>query len=176
MTTIDYLMNIGLISLVILQIRGHYVTRARLLLPLAATFVVAGQFLHAVPTAGNDLILIVVLCAIGAALGVGAALVTTVKLDGSKAFAKAGLLASVLWVVGIGARMGFVLWVSHGGQPSVARFSLEHHITSGAAWGAAFVLMAMAEVAARTGVVFVRARRTGAVIERGGLLRSRAAA
>jgi hypothetical protein len=176
MTTTDYLLNIGLISLVILQIRGHYVTRARLLLPLVATFVVAGQFLHAVPTAGNDLILIVGLCAIGAALGVGAALVTTVRLDGSSAFAKAGLLASVLWVVGIGARMGFVLWVSHGGQPSVARFSLEHHITSGAAWGAAFVLMAMAEVAARTGVVFFKARRTGAVIERGGLLRSRAAA
>ncbi|HVB70251.1 MAG TPA: hypothetical protein VND83_01950 [Acidimicrobiales bacterium] len=176
MTTTDYLMNIGLISLVILQMRGHYVTRARLLLPLVATFVVAGQFLHAVPTAGNDLILIVSLCAIGAVLGVGAALVTTVRLDGSSAFAKAGLVASVLWVAGIGARMGFVLWVNHGGQPWVARFSLEHHITSGAAWGAAFVLMAMAEVVARTGVVFFKARRTGAIIERGGLLRSRAAA
>jgi hypothetical protein len=176
MTITNYLLNIGLISLVILQIRGHYVTRARLLFPLVATIVVAGQFLRAVPSAGNDLILIVGLCAIGAALGVGAALVTTVRLDGSSAFAKAGLLASVLWVVGIGARMGFAFWVSHGGQPSVARFSLEHHITSGAAWGAAFVLMAMAEVVARTGVVFLKARRTGAVIERGGLLRSRLAA
>jgi hypothetical protein len=168
MTFTDYLMNIGLISLVILQIRGHYVTRARLLLPLVATFVVAGQFLHAVPTSGNDLTLIV-------ALGVGAALVTTVRLDGSRAFAKAGVLASFLWVAGIGARMGFAFWVGHGGQPSVARFSLEHHITSGTAWGAAFVLMAMAEVVARTGVVFLKARRTGAVIERGGLLRPRVA-
>lgn len=176
MSITNYIMNIGLISLVILQIRGHYVTRARLLFPLVATAVVAGQFLHAVPAAGNDLILIVGLCAIGAALGVGAALVTTVRLDGSSAFAKAGPLASVLWVVGIGARMGFAFWVSHGGQSSVARFSLEHHITSGAAWGAAFVLMAMAEVAARTGVVFYKARRTGAVIERGGLLRTGVAA
>lgn len=172
MTITDYLMNIGLISLVILQIRGHYVTRARLLLPLVATFVVAGQFLHAVPTGGNDLVLIVGLCAVGAALGTGAALVTSVRLDGPSAFAKAGFVASVLWVVGIGARMGFALWVSHGGQPAVARFSLEHHITSAAAWGAAFVLMAMAEVVARTGVLFVKARHAGAVIERGGLLRA----
>jgi len=146
------------------------------MLPLVATFVVAGQFLHAVPTAGNDLVLIVGLCALGAVLGIGAALVTTVRLEGSNALAKAGPLASVLWVVGIGARMGFAFWVSHGGQTSVAQFSLEHHITSGAAWGAAFVLMAMAEVAARTGVVFLKARRSGAVIERGGLRRSRAVA
>lgn len=175
MTITDYLLNIGLISLVILQVRGHYVTRARLVFPLVATVVVAGQFLHAVPTAGHDLVLIVGLSALGAALGVGAALATTVRLEGANAFAKAGVWASVLWVLGIGARMAFALWATHGGQPSIARFSVEHHITSGAAWGAAFVLMAMTEVAARTAVVFYKARRTGAVIERGGLLRPRAA-
>jgi len=130
MTITNYLLNIGLISLVILQIRGHYVTRARLMLPLVATFVVAGQFLHAVPTAGNDLILIIVLCAIGAVLGVGAALVTNVRLDGSSAFAKAGLVASVLWVVGVGMRMGFAFWVSHRG-PAVGRSvqpGAPHHV------------------------------------------------
>ena len=37
MTITDYLMNIGLIALVVLQIRGHKVTRARLLFPLVAT-------------------------------------------------------------------------------------------------------------------------------------------
>jgi hypothetical protein len=176
MTITDYLMNIGLIALVVLQIRGHKVTRARLLFPLVATVFVAAQFLHAIPTAGNDLVLIVGLACVGAALGAGAGLVTTVRLDGVNAFAKAGLIAAVLWVVGIGARMGFALWVGHGGQAAVARFSVLHHITSGSAWGAAFVLMAMAEVASRTGVLYLKARRSGAVIERGGLLRSAAAA
>jgi len=176
MTITDYLMNIGLIALVVLQIRGHKVTRARLVFPLVATVFVAAQFLHAIPTAGNDLVLIVTLVCMGAALGAGAGLVTTVRLDGVHAMAKAGLVAAVLWVVGIGARMGFVLWVEHGGQAAVARFSVLHHITSGSAWGAAFVLMAMAEVASRTGVLYLKVRRSGAVIDRGGLLRPLAAA
>ena len=176
MTITDYLMNIGLIALVVLQIRGHKVTRARLLFPLVATVFVAGQFLHAIPTAGNDLVLIVGLACLGGALGAGAGLVTAVRLDGVNAFAKAGLVAAVLWVAGIGARMGFALWVGHGGEAVVARFSVLHHITSGSAWGAAFVLMAMAEVASRTAVLYLKGRRAGAVIGRGGLLRAPAAA
>ena len=44
MTITDYLMNIGLIVLVVLQIRGHKVTRARLVFPLVATVFVAAQF------------------------------------------------------------------------------------------------------------------------------------
>ncbi len=176
MTTTDYLMNIGLIALVVLQIRGHKVTRARLVFPLVATVFVAAQFLHAIPTAGNDLMLIIGFAAAGAALGAGAGFLTTVRRVGPNAFAKAGLVAAVLWIVGVGARMGFALWVSHGGQAAVARFSVLHHITSGAAWGAAFVLMAMAEVASRTAVLYLKTLRSGAVIERGGLLRSPAAA
>jgi hypothetical protein len=175
MTTTDYLMNFALIALVILQIRGHKVTRARLVFPLVATAFVATQFLHAIPTAGNDLGLIVGFALAGAALGAGAGFLTSVRRDGAGAFAKAGLVAALLWIVGVGARMGFALWVSHGGQGAVARFSVVHHITSGAAWGAAFVLMAMAEVACRTGALYLKTRRTGAVIERGGLLRSAAA-
>ncbi len=176
MTFTDYLLNITLIGLVILQIRGHRLTKARLLFPLVATVVVAGQFLHTIPTAGNDLLLIVGLACVGGTLGALAGLATTVRRDGAGAFAKAGVVAAVLWIVGIGARMGFVLWAQHGGQTAIARFSGLHHITSGAAWAAAFVLMAMAEVACRTGVLYLRARRSGAVIERGGFLRSPVAA
>jgi len=176
MTLTDYVLSIGLIGLVVFQIRGHKVTRARLLVPLAATAYVATQFLHAIPTAGNDLVLIVALAAVGAALGTVAALVTTVRVDAGIATATAGLLAAFLWVLGIGARMGFVLWVGHGGQAAVARFSALHHITSSTAWGAAFVLMAIAEVASRTGVLYLRVRRSGAVMPRGGLLRPAAAA
>jgi len=156
MTTTDYLMNIALIALVILQIRGHKVTRARLVFPLVATVFVAAQFLHAIPTAGDDLVLIIGFASVGAVLGAGAGLMTTVRRDGASAFAKAGLVAAVLWVVGIGARMSFALWVGHGGQAAVARFSALHHITSGAAWGAAFVLMAMTVVVSRTGVLYSR--------------------
>jgi hypothetical protein len=176
MTFTDYLLNIVLIGLVVLQIRGHKVTRARLLFPLVVTVYVASQFLHAIPSAGNDLVLIIGLALVGAALGTGAGFVTTVRREGANAFAKAGALAAFLWVVGIGARIGFVQWVNHGGQASVAHFSAVHHITSSAAWSAGFVLMAMAEVATRTGVIYLKTRRSGAVIERGGLLHSLRAA
>ncbi|HMC40484.1 MAG TPA: hypothetical protein VKI19_12535 [Acidimicrobiales bacterium] len=175
MATTDYLMNVALIALVVLQIRGHKVTRARLLFPLAATVFVAGQFLRSVPTEGNDLVLIVGLAAIGAALGAAAGVMTTVRREGPGAWAQAGVAAAALWVVGIGARMGFAMWVSHGGQAAVAHFSALHQISSGAAWGAAFVLMALTEVVSRTGVLYLKTRRTGAVIERGGLLHSQVA-
>ena len=96
-------------------------------------------------------------------------------MDGT-AFAKAGLTAAVLWVLGIGARMAFSLWLSNGGRPAVERFSTLHHITSGEAWVAAFILMALAEVASRTGVLYLKAVRTGAGIPRGGLRHSSALA
>lgn len=169
MTTTEYLLNIGLIGLVVLQIRGHKITRARLLLPVAATVWVASQFLHSIPTAGNDVVLVAVLAAVGAALGMAAGLATSVRREGAGAFAKAGAAAAALWIVGVGARMGFSLWVTHGGQGSVARFSASHDITSAAPWTAGFVLMAMLEVGIRTAVLYAKAVRAGAQIPRGGL-------
>ena len=176
MTITDYALNIALISLVVLQVRGHAITRARLLFPLIMTVWACSQFLHAVPTAGSDLILVTTLALAGGTLGVLAGVTTSISGRGEGAFAKAGLIAAFLWVLGVGARMAFAIWVTHGGQASVARFSAAHHITSGAAWTAAFVLMALAEVVSRTGVLYVKTRRIGAVIPRGGLRHSPAAA
>lgn len=169
MTATEYLMNIGLVGLVLLQIRGHKITRARMILPVVVTVWVASQFLHGLPTAGNDALLETTLALVGAALGAVAGLATTVSRQGAGAFAKAGAVAAVLWVAGVGARVGFSLWVSHGGQPSVVRFSAVYHITSGTAWVAGFIMMAMLEVTVRTAVLWVKAVRSGAEIPRGGL-------
>ena len=169
MTITDYLLNIGLVGLVVLQLRGHRITRARMLLPVVATAYVALQFLHTIPTAGNDVALEAALAAVGAGLGLAAGIATSVTRQGAGAFAKAGAVAAALWVLGIGARMGFSLWVGHGGFHSVAQFSAVHHITSGQAWVAGFILMAVLEVGIRTGVLWVKAVRAGAEIPRGGL-------
>lgn len=176
MTTSDYLLNITLVGLVVLQVRGHKMTFARLIFPLVATAWVGSQYLHTIPTAGNDTVLEIGLALVGALLGTSAALATTIRRDGSAAIAKAGLVAATLWVLGIGARVAFSLWVTNGGAPTVGRFSAAHHITSGAAWTAAFILMALLEVVSRTGVLYLKTVRTGAVIPRGGLLRRPAAA
>lgn len=169
MTTTEYLMNIGLIGLVVLQIRGHKITRARLLIPVVMTLWAASQFVHNIPTAGNDVVLEMTLAVVGAGLGLAAGLATSVKRMGPIAFARAGTAAAALWIIGIGARMGFSIWVTHGGQGAVAHFSAANAITSGAAWGTAFVLMALLEVTVRTGIMYRKAVQTGAEVPRGGL-------
>ncbi len=171
MTFTDYLFNIALVSLVVVQIRGHKITVARLLFPIVAVAYVATQYLHSVPTAGNDLLLEVGLAGIGCALGVLAGFATSVRSVDGGAFAKAGAVAAVLWVLGIGARMAFEIWVTHGGAGAVGRFSIAHHITSAQAWTTAFVLMALVEVVSRTALIGVKALRTGQPIPRGGFLR-----
>ena len=176
MTITEYLMNIGLVGLVVLQVRGHKVTAARLLVPVVMTFLFVSQVLHTIPTAGNDIVLEGSLALLGAGLGVAAGLATSIRRRGEGAFAKAGAAAAALWVFGIGARVGFSLWVSYGGQATVARYSAVHHITSGHAWAAAFILMALVEVASRTSVLYLKTLRSGAVIPRGGLLHRPAAA
>jgi hypothetical protein len=176
MTITEYLLNIALVGLVVLQIRGHRVTAARLLVPVVMTFWFVSQILHTIPTAGNDMVLEISLALVGAFLGVAAGFATSIRRLGDGAFAKAGALAAVLWIVGIGARVAFSLWVTHGGQPTITRFSVDHHITSGHAWAAAFVLMAMVEVTSRTGTLYLKTVRSGAVIPRGGFLQRPAAA
>jgi len=171
MTISEYALNFALVGLVVLQIRGVKVTKAALLFPVVVTTWVATSLLKTIPTAGNDLVLVISGALAGAALGACAGLATGVTRRGATAIAKAGALAAVLWVAGIGARVAFSLWTSHGGASTIRDFSVAHHITGGAAWGTAFILMAISEVAVRTGVIYLKARRTGAAIERGWLIR-----
>jgi hypothetical protein len=72
---------------------------------------------------------------------------------------QAGWASAGLWVLGMGSRMAFSVWVANGGQHAVGRFSAAHQITSGEAWTAALVLMAIGEVAARIGVLYIRSRQ-----------------
>ena len=72
--------------------------------------------------------------------------------------ARAGVVAAVFWVAGVGARMLFAYSSDHGAGPAIAHFSRTASITGADAWTAALVLMALAEVIARLVVVRVRAR------------------
>jgi hypothetical protein len=167
MTITDYAIDIVLIGLVAFQIHGMRLTRRALILPLVLVGIVATNYLKTIPTAGNDLFLIVGLTAIGATLGSLAGLFTSVRQDSSGTpVAKAGAVAAILWVLGVGSRFAFQLYVSHGGLPAVAHFSAAHDITSGAAWTAALVLMALTEVLCRHAIIVFRAhRRFGLTLE-----------
>jgi hypothetical protein len=163
MSLTDYLINIALIAVVLLQIRGRALTVRNLALPVVLSAWAASQYLKTIPVAGNDLVVELGLAALGISLGVAAALTSRIYAgaDGV-AMAKAGPAAATLWIAGVGARLAFVLWVQHGGETAVARFSAHHDITTGAAWAAGLVLMGILEAVSRTAVVYLRALRSGA--------------
>jgi hypothetical protein len=157
MTLTDYLIDLALIGIVFLQLRGRQLTVRSLLLPVALVAWAASSYLHSIPTAGNDLILIAACAATGIALGSAAGLLTRVTTAGNGVpFAKAGVAAAVLWVLGVGFRFAFQMYASHGGAGSIGSFSTHNHITA-QAWVAALVLMAIGEALARTAVLAVRA-------------------
>jgi hypothetical protein len=158
MTLTDYAIDILLIGLVLLQVRGRRLTARSFVLPIVLVAYAADNYLKAVPTAGNDLVLIIGGSVLGALIGGLCALFTSVKTDGDGVpIAKAGLVAAGLWVLGVGARFAFQLYATHGGGPAIQRFSVAHHITTIEAWTAALILMALAEVVARTGGILLRA-------------------
>ena len=159
MNATGYIINSILVLLVLRQIRETRLDLANLVLPVLLVGAAAAYYLHSVPTAGHDVLLDVTLGSVGLALGALCALATRLRRgpDGT-ALAKAGVIAAVLWVAGIGARMAFALWSDHGGAPHIASFSVAHQITGASAWVAALVIMALAEVLARLSILRLRAR------------------
>ena len=162
MTTTDYVINIALIALVLMQIRDPKMDLRSLLLPVVAVAGAALYYLKGVPTTGNDVLLDIVTGTVGLALGLGCALTTRVwRGEDGIAHAKAGAVAATLWVVGVGFRLAFEEFSSHGGGASITRFSIDHSITGSNAWVAALVIMALAEVISRLVVLRLRGAGTG---------------
>lgn len=158
MTTTDYLISAALVLLVIPQMRGRKLDLRSLLLPLVAVGAAAAYYLKSVPTIGHDLALDMALGALGVALGVLCGLTTRVFRNGDGAvMSKAGLVAGLLWIVGMASRTAFVYEANHGGAHAVDTFSRTNQITGSAAWTAALVLMALAEVLARMATVRIKA-------------------
>ena len=154
MTLTDYIINIALIALVILQIRGSRLDARTAIRPVILVAAAAVYYLRAFPTAGNDVTLYAV-------LGVGCGATTRVwRASDGHGYAKAGVIAAALWIIGIGSRFGFEEYSSHGGAHAIANFSIAHDITSENAWVAALILMALAEVIARLVVIMIRGART----------------
>jgi hypothetical protein len=162
MTTTEYLLNVAFVLLVLRQAKERELDRRSVIVPLVLMFFVGSQYLHTLPTAGNDLILIVGLAAVGLTLGVLGGYATQVRPgDKGVALARVGWIAGGLLVLGIGARMAFAFAIGHGLEPAVRSFSIAHQIGA-AAWPVALVLMALIEVGSRIAVVQVRGRRLAA--------------
>ena len=160
MTTTDYLIAAALILLVIPQIRGMRLTLRSLVMPIVLVAAAAAYYLKSVPTQGHDVLLDVLCVAAGALLGVGCGLATRlVRGSDGVLIAKAGVVAAVLWILGMASRTGFEYAATHGGGHAIADFSRTNSITGAGAWTAALLFMALTQVLARTAAVRLRAAR-----------------
>jgi hypothetical protein len=159
MTITDYLINAVFVLFVLRQVRERRVDLRSLLVPLIIVFFVARNYVHSIPTTGNDLVLVAALISLGLILGIAGGFATQIRraADGD-VLARVGWVASGLLIAGISARMIFVFAVKNGAEPAIRSFSIAHHIGA-AAWPLALVAMALVEVAARQGTVHLRAHR-----------------
>ncbi len=124
----------------------------------------AVMFLHAVPSDGGDITLDLLCTPAGAAMGVIGGLATRLRPGpGGRPLGRAEVLAASMWIAGVGARMVFYFAATHGAGPAIAAFSIAHHITGSAAWTAALVMMALADMLTRLVVVYLRGRRLTAM-------------
>lgn len=158
MTTTEYLLNAAFVLLVLRQARERELDRRSVTVPLILMFFVGAQYLHTLPTAGNDLLLILGLAAVGLVLGLLGGFATHVRAGNGVALARVGWIAGGLLVLGIGSRMAFAFAIGHGLEPTLRSFGIAHQLGA-AAWPVAFVLMALLEVGSRIAVVQIRGRR-----------------
>ena len=160
MTITDYLINAVFVLIVVRQARERELDLRGLLIPLAVVAYVAHIYVHSIPTAGNDLLLVGTLGAVGLTLGVASGIATHVRAgENGFAVARVGWLAGALLIAGISSRLVFVFAIHHGARHAVASFSMAHQIDA-AAWPVALVLMALLEVATRIAIVHLRGRNT----------------
>jgi hypothetical protein len=159
MTTTDYLIDSALVLLVLLQIKERTLTTKALIRPLVIVGIAVANYLHGIPTAGNDLILVGILALVGGSIGVASAQTVLMRVgpDGN-VLARAGWASAFFWVLGMGSRFGFIFWITHAGGASLAHFSAQHSITI-SAWTTALLAMALCEVVGRSGVMAVRRQR-----------------
>ncbi len=160
MTTTDYLIDSALILLVLLQIKERPLTTRQLLRPVIIVGIAVASYLHGIPTAGNDLVLAFAFVVIGGAIGMASGLTVLMRRsDTGMALVRSGWTSGFFWVLGMGSRMAFLVWIAHGGSTVITSFSAHHGITSGEAWTVALLGMAVAEVLGRTSVLALRSRR-----------------
>jgi hypothetical protein len=158
-----YVINAVLILMVIRQIREHPLDLRSLAVPVLAVGCAAVLFLHSVPVGGNDIALELACVLAGGVMGAVGGLATRLRLGaGGRPLGRAGALAVSMWVGGVGARLAFAVAAGNGAGPAIARFSIAHHITGSAAWVAALVMMALADVLTRLVVIYLRGHRLSA--------------
>ncbi len=153
--------SLGLVILVLRQIRGRQLSVASLLWPVSLVLWAAFDYVGAIPDKTSDILCTTVLAAVGLALGVGCALLTRVYRENDKVMVRARPVAAGLWIVGMCSRLVFGIVALHGGAAAIGRLSQTLDLHSISTWSTALITMALCEVLSRTLVLSYRYRRAG---------------
>jgi hypothetical protein len=160
MHTTDYIVDSILVLLVLIQIKERPLTGRELLRPVLIVAGFVAVYLNGVPTAGNDLVLLIALALLGGMIGIGSGWTVHMrKHPDGVVTGRAGWASAIFWVLGMGSRFAFLIWINDGGASTIAHFSAQHSITSAEAWTAALLAMAVFEVLGRTAAQAVRWQR-----------------
>jgi hypothetical protein len=158
MSPTDYIIDSALVLLVVIQMKERVLTNRTLIRPLIILAIAVVSYFKTFPTQGNDIPLILAVSGIGAILGVlsGVTVIMRRNPEGLVT-ARAGISSAAFWVLGMGSRFAFAVWVaSASGTVHITHFSQAHHITSGQAFTVALLGMAVCEVLGRTLVMVTR--------------------
>src|SRR5207244_11056412 len=85
MTTTDYLINAMFVLVVLRQARERRLTVRGLVAPMLLVLFVAQLYVHSIPSAGNDPVLVGLLATLGLTLGIVSGLTTHVSRGGDRA-------------------------------------------------------------------------------------------
>lgn len=155
----DWAISLGLIILILRQIRGKQLRPASLLWPVGLVARAACEYLGAIPGYGSDRLFAFGLAVLGLCLGLGCGLLTTVYRDDDKVMARACPAAAALWIVGMSSRLAFGIVALHGGARAIGRLSEHLGLHSENTWPTALILMALCEMLSRTALLLYRHRR-----------------
>jgi hypothetical protein len=163
----DWLVSVALILLVIRQLRGRRLSLLSLLWPVALVAWAGVEYLGAVAPYASDRLLVGGLGAVGVGLGLACGFLTHVHARDGIVVARASWLAAVTWILGMAGRLAFGLVALNGGEALIADLSIRLDLHAIDTWPTALITMALAEVIARTCVLFVKHRAVTRLIEEG---------
>jgi hypothetical protein len=156
MTPADYAIDWALILVVLIQLRERRLTTTSLIRPFVIAGIAIVIYLRGIPVGGNDLELMAAAAAAGLLIGAASGQAVLMRAADGDILARSGWVSASFWILGMGSRFAFLIWITHGGTAATARFSAAHAITSKEAWTVALLAMAVAEVSGRSLVQAIR--------------------